>query len=409
MALDPSPEWLEDFDRVTLAACPPLSQEPALAAVVVRSNRGNLVHFATAMLRDPGAPVPANISPETLCMARHLVRRGLDTSALEVYRIGHNLAWRRWTEIAFQLTSVPEELQELLDIPFRLANDFVDSTLAGIAEQMRSEYAELVRDVHAERRKVVELILAGEPVRDDDAQAQLEYTLDQTHCAVIIWRAEVSDDDPNSLDEVAEAFTQVVGSQRTLNITPGAATRWLWIKDAEIKGLDLDLIHDILDAAPGARIAIGTAAPGIEGFRRSHTEALSAQRMMARLRSHQRIAFFADVQLIALLTENSDGADDFIKTTLGDFANASPTLHTTVLTYINAECNASRAAKILYTHRNTLLHRLESAQRLLPRPLNQTTVQVAVAIEALRWRGEQANHSTAKAETNGHRAAASRS
>jgi DNA-binding PucR family transcriptional regulator len=34
-----------------------------------------------------------------------------------------------------------------------------------------------------------------------------------------------------------------------------------------------------------------------------------------------------------------------------------------------------------------LLRRLESAQRLLPRPLDDTSVRVAVALEALRLRG----------------------
>jgi hypothetical protein len=47
----------------------------------------------------------------------------------------------------------------------------------------------------------------------------------------------------------------------------------------------------------------------------------------------------------------------------------------------------SRAAKQLHTHRNTLLRRIESAERLLPRPLENTSVRVAVALEALRLRG----------------------
>ncbi|MBN4668593.1 PucR family transcriptional regulator, partial [Pandoraea nosoerga] len=44
----------------------------------------------------------------------------------------------------------------------------------------------------------------------------------------------------------------------------------------------------------------------------------------------------------------------------------------------------------LHTHRNTFLRRLESAQRLLPRPLDHTSVHVAVALEALQWRGNKA-------------------
>jgi DNA-binding PucR family transcriptional regulator len=116
--------------------------------------------------------------------------------------------------------------------------------------------------------------------------------------------------------------------------------------------------------------------------------------MLVRLQSRQRVAFFGDIQMVALLTENPDGAADFIKATLGDFESASATLQTTVLTYIKAECNASRAAKLLDTHRNTLLHRLETARRLLPRPLEDALVEVAVAIEALQWHGVETGDPT---------------
>ncbi len=90
--------------------------------------------------------------------------------------------------------------------------------------------------------------------------------------------------------------------------------------------------------------------------------------------------------MVALITQNPHAANEFIKNTLGDFESASPELHESVLIFINEQCNASRAAKRLHTHRNTLLRRLESAQRLLPQPLDHTSIRVAVALEALPWR-----------------------
>ena len=68
---------------------------------------------------DPGAPVPANLGPEPLGIARDLVRRGLNESALQAYRVGQNVAWQRWMAIAFGLTSDPDELRELLDVSAR--------------------------------------------------------------------------------------------------------------------------------------------------------------------------------------------------------------------------------------------------------------------------------------------------
>lgn len=83
IALNPSPEWIEELDRATIAANPAIANDPVLAKVVQTANRANLVYWAAANLRDPGARVPANLGTEPLRMARDLVRRGLDYSSVQ--------------------------------------------------------------------------------------------------------------------------------------------------------------------------------------------------------------------------------------------------------------------------------------------------------------------------------------
>jgi DNA-binding PucR family transcriptional regulator len=377
------PEWLDELDRATLASNPALAGDPVLAAEVSRTNRANLLYWSTANIRDPGAPVPANLGPEPLGIARDLVRRGLDAAALDAYRVGEGVAWRRLMEIAFELTSDPVELHELLDVSSRSISAFINATLAGIANQVELERDELTHGSNAERREVVTLILDGAPIARQRAENRLGYRLNQPHTAAIIW-SDKPDIGLSHLDRAAEAFGHAAGSPRSLSILVGTATRWVWVPGT----VDGDQLSTAIDGVPDVRIAIGPRLAGIEGFRRSHFDALTTQRMLARLRSPQRIAFFADIQLIALITEDPDRADEFIAHTLGDFASASSELHYTVLTFIEQQCNASRAAAQLYTHRNTLLRRLARADQLLPRPLSETSVDVAVALQALRWRGE---------------------
>ncbi|EUA88307.1 putative transcriptional regulator [Mycobacterium ulcerans str. Harvey] len=163
IALNPTQQWLDELDRTTLAANPALSDDPALVEIISRANRANLIHFAVAILRDPGGPVPANFGPEPLRMAQELLNRGLEALAADIYRIAHNVAWERWTDIAFGLTSNPQELRDLLDVAFRSSNDFIDATIAGIPAQLPLEYDALTREVSAQRRKVVEQILGGAP------------------------------------------------------------------------------------------------------------------------------------------------------------------------------------------------------------------------------------------------------
>ena len=57
-------------------------------------------------------------------------------------------------------------------------------------------------------------------------------------------------------------------------------------------------------------------------------------------------------------------------------------------TYLRLQSNASRTAEALFTHRNTVLARLNRAEQLLPRPLEENSQAVAVALEVVHWRGE---------------------
>ncbi|WP_373194050.1 Rv1453 family transcriptional regulator [Mycobacterium marinum] len=381
--LDGSQQWLDEYDRVTMAANPAIADDPVLAEATRRSTRSSLIHWAAANVSNPGAPVAPNLGPEPLSIARDMVRRGLDPFT---FRIAQTVGWRLWMGVAFGLTSDPDELRELFEVTYRSISEFVEATSAGIAAQMQRERDELARGTHAERREVTALILDGAPISRQRAEARLGYALNRTHTAAVIWSDE-PDGDLNRLDRVVDAFGRAADFARPLTVIAGAATRWVWVANAANATLDVEQVEQAVRDVPGARIAIGAAATGIEGFRRSHLEALTTQRMVAGLNSRQRVALFADIQLIALIAQNPEAANDFIKNTLGDFESAGAELHKTVLTFVNEQCSIGRTTKVLYTHRNTLLRRLDRAQQLLPRPLDHSSVHVAVALEALQWRG----------------------
>ena len=378
------PEWLDELDDAVLGANPVIAADPELAGAVSRSNQANLFFWATANVRDPGAPVPANTGPEPVTVARELVRRGLDAFALDAYRVGEGVAWRRLMQIAFALISDPAELQEFLDVCSRSISAFVDTTLSAIAAQIEAERDELTRGTHAERRETVALILEGAPIARKRAEDRLGYALTGLHTAAVIW----SDDakgDLARLERAAEALGQAAGGTRPLSVLASTATRWVWVPGAGT--VDADALRRSVRGVPDVRIAIGSTATGVDGFRRSHFDAITTQQLMARLRSQQQIARFTDVQLVALITSDTDRAAEFVTQTLGELESAGAELQETVRTFVAEQCNASRAAARLFTHRNTLLRRLARADNLLPRPLAESSVSVAVALDVLRWRG----------------------
>ena len=386
MLHDAPPGWLDELDEAILSSpqIRVIADDPVLAESFRRVNRANVLAWAAANVRDPGGPVPANVAPELLAASRDLVRRGLRESAVRAYRIGQNALWEHWMSIAFELTSDAGELRELLQVSARSLFSFIDDTNAAIAAQMQAEREELTRGTHSERREVIELIMAGAPISPQRAASRLGYTLNQNHTAAVIW-SDLPESDPSDLDQASEALARSADAVRPLSVIASAATRWVWIP-ADIAP-DPPGLGKVVDDLRGVHVAIGSTARGIEGFRRSHLDALNTQRLLARLRSSQRIASFEAIRLVSLVTENLEAADQFVKDTLGGLEAASVEVRTAVLAFVAEQCNVSRAAARLYTHRNTLLRRLTRADQLLPRPLEDNSVNVAVALDVLRWRG----------------------
>jgi DNA-binding PucR family transcriptional regulator len=383
--LDTPEAIFEEVDAVTLAnAGSEVAADPALVAAVRRTNRANLVHWAQANVRDPGAPVGPNLGPETLGVARDLVRRGLDHTALDSYRAGQNVAWRLWMAAAFGLTSDPAELGELLDVTARSIFGFVDETLAGIAAEVERERERLTRGAQAERLEVVSLVLKGAPIGVERASLRLQYELGQTHTAAVVFSDAV---EPGEvvLEEGAELLARAAGARRPFGVVASASALWAWIPGAG--GPDLDEVRAGLGALGDTRIALGPTLSGIDGFRRSHRDALATQRLLQRVPAEVRLAAYDEVEVVALATQDERRADELVRRTLGPLATAPPELRETLRTYLREECNTTRTARALFAHRNTVLNRLARAEQLLPTPLAGHLLQVGLALEIVRWVG----------------------
>jgi DNA-binding PucR family transcriptional regulator len=386
IAFHAPPEWLDELDEATLQALhmQPIAEDPVLRESTRRANRSNLQHWAAANIPAPGAPVAPNLGPEVLAATRDLVRRGLADAGLNAYRAGQNMAWLRWMEIVFSLTADVGEIRALLAVSARSIGAFVDATLEAVTLQVERERSELTSGTHAERREVVALLMDGAPIPRERAEARLGYRLAQPHTAAVIW-SDAPNPDPSALEAAAEALMRMLGARQRLTVIASAGTLWVWT--AATLAARPDTLAAAVAAHPGTRVAVGTRQENLDGFRRSHLDAVATQRMLARLGSTHRTATFEDVQLVALATTDADRADEFVTRTLGALAGADPQVRATVWTYLHEQSNVAATAATLHTHRNTVLRRLARAETLLPRPLSENAVQVAVALDILRWRG----------------------
>lgn len=381
IALKAPPQWIDEIDQASLAAAggKAFAEDPVLLAASRRATHTSLIHWAAANMADPGAPVPPHLTPDMLDNARALLRRGAMGAVFQAARAGENAAWQRWMAIAFELTCDPAELRELLDVSSRSIWAFMDANMNGIAAFMKAEQQ---AQAPANRRALVERLLAGEAPDGPLAGQQLGYALEQRHHGAVIWSEERANA-AAALERAAQALGRCAGAPQLLSVADGSGTLWVWAHASQ--DVDLAQLRQAVQRLPGVRIALGSAGPGIEGFCRAHQDALAAQRVLGRVRSDARVVSFERVRLVALLTQDAEPGAHFVEHALGRLATADPLLGRALLVYLRSGSRASAAAQQLHIHRNTLLRRLAQAEELLPRPLARSLVQVAAALEVLHW------------------------
>jgi DNA-binding PucR family transcriptional regulator len=378
------------YAAVSAAADEPLRSEPTLAAEVAASTRSNVLHWAAGLAQDPGGRVPANLMPEVLGIAREAFRRGIEQTVYTTYHAGQNAVWAYWMRTAFALSQDPAVLRQVLAAGSESVAGFVDDMVAVLSEQLLRERAELARSSHARRFEGVSLILDSAPITAGRASAQLGYDLRRRHTAAVLW-TDPRRPDQAALVAAAEALGPATRARQVLTVIASSSSVWAWLAAAADTGVGA--ITAATGQQPGVRVAVGPADAGADGFRRSHFDAVATQRLMSR-RPDLQVARFADVQLVTLALQDEQRAREFVARTLGKLADADRELRDTLCVYIGQQFSAARAARALYTHRNTVLNRLQRAERLLPLPLAGHGLEIGVALEIAQWLGTQPGNAT---------------
>lgn len=362
--------------------------DPDLARAAARANAANLRQWAAANAERPAERVRAELSDDALLLTRDLVRRGLETFAVDAFRASQSASWRMWMFSCFALTSDVRELHQLLDVSAVSISTYIGDLQAATMRFIEEERDDLTRGSHAERLTTVTQLLEGIPVPRERAERRLGYGLLGAHTAVVLWSDE-ADESRTTATDLAAASDEVVrasGATKRLVVRPSDTSWWIWVPTAfDTDRARLTDLAAALAPWPGVRVATGRAARGVDGFRTSHADAVVAQRLAAR-GAGGRVTSFDDVHLLHLLEGDPRRADDFVLSTLGRFANASDDDRTTVLTWIRHQCNSTSTAAALFTHRNSVLRRLARADEQLPGALADRVLEVGVALELLRLR-----------------------
>lgn len=356
--------------------------DPVLIAATRRSIRSSLIHWLNSTIEKPTQKVEPFVSDNIIQIAITTIELGVPELMFSLDRAGQNVAWQYWMNVAFEIAENPRELKLLLDVSFRSISSYIDGNRDLLQSTLKEYSNDEQRASLAKKRDLVVKVLEGRGLEADISARKLGYSMRKQQYAAIVWSDEVNVE-LSTLEKALECFVKACGRSESLSVMTSAEVMWVWVgSDNELDGY---LLQSYLKKLEGVKLSYARAGEGLEGFRKAHMDALAAQRILGRLRSGAGIVNYEQLRLAEMLSRDLDSTNNFIGHVLGELSRAPIELRQSLLAYVEASCNASKAAETLHTHRNTLLRRLARAEELLPKPLGDNLVQVAAALELSKW------------------------
>jgi hypothetical protein len=310
---------------------------------------------------------------------RGYVRRGISLPGLlRTYRLGHGWLWDRWSRALQDRIEDHDELAAASDASGAFMFAYVDGVSGVLVEEYGTERERMMRGAAQLRAQTVRAILAGDTIDEEVAVARLGYELRRHHVALRVWS---SASEVRGLERAASEAAAALGAGDPLVVPTGVASLDVWSGSFEPVGTQP---LEAYEPPEGVRVAFGAPAHGVAGFRRSNAQAAQATRIATLAGDAARpVTGYPRVELVSLLANDLPRAREFVATQLGPLA--APTepaerLRETVLAFLAAAGSATRVAKELFVHQNTVAYRVKRAEELLGRRVMDSPVELTCAL-----------------------------
>jgi hypothetical protein len=351
-------------------------EDDQLRAELLRSTEANVGQVLRLLARGAGTD-DIVVPHEALEFLRGNVRRGIPLAALlRSYRLGHAWLWERWSQALQERLEDSGELGAGQDQSSAFMFAYVDKVSDALVEEFGTERERMMRSAVQLRAETVRAILASEPIDEEVASRRLGYELRRHHLAL---RIAAAGSEVRGLERAVDEAGATLGAGEPLVVPSGAARFDVWCG-----AYDTVATHELerYEPPPGVLVAFGRPGEGIAGFRSSHAEALQAARIGA-LAGGAAMTSYAKVELVSLLADDLPRARAFVAAQLGPLASpAEPAqrLRETVLALLTSGGGATKVAKELYVHQNTVAYRVKRVEEMLDRKITESPAELMCAL-----------------------------
>ncbi|UUW87272.1 PucR family transcriptional regulator [Pimelobacter simplex] len=376
-----------------------LDGDAAIIELLYASIEGNIENILYSLRHDITLD---KIEPPSAAYeyARRLAQRGVAVSALvRAYRLGQQhlleLMFAECERMDAEPAARAAAYEEVVAVTFDYI-DWISQRVITVYEDERERW--LAERSNARVGRVQELI-AGRVADVDAAETVLGYRLRVPHLGAVLWvhEAGTQQDQLARFTRAAGVIAEQLGSTRAPLIIPhDRATAWAWFAVADDVVPDLDQIAALLTRSSGPpvpRVALGRPSSGVEGFRRTHREALDAQQVaMVGDDARRTVTGFDEpgLKIAALLAHDLDTARTWVQETLGDLARDDEQherLRHTLLLFFQNDSSYTATAEAMLMHKNSVKYRIASAEKALGRSISSDRQAIELALTACHWLG----------------------
>lgn len=229
-----------------------------------------------------------NIEPPTAALeyARRVAQRGVPMDALvRAYRLGHSLVIDAASDEVN--AAIPDArtglavFERITSVSFRYI-DWISQQVVVVYEEERDRWLANQNSARALRVREILEAPSGSVLDPESLTTALRYPIQRRHLAAVLWwPAEAEHEDGlGQLESVLRDIAESVEAQGSpLFVAADRNTGWGWIPlSAGTAATAIDTIRTGL-AERGATVAVALGTPlyGVDGFRRSHRQAVKAR------------------------------------------------------------------------------------------------------------------------------------
>jgi DNA-binding PucR family transcriptional regulator len=388
-------EIARSLQQLLITELPEIGGDGELLDLVHDSIQGNLDTFIPAIRH--GIPMD-HVEPPTAALehARRLAQRGVDADFLvRTYRLGHQavvkIVLEELRDAQLDTHLALDVFEEITSTSFR----YIDRISPLVLAAYQMERDRWLANQNRLRALRVREVLGGTEIDVDEVTNVIRYPLQRIHLSLIVWCAESEKGNELVVMErfIAELAKSLGTDERPLFVAGDRVTGWAWLPLTTEEAPDsARRIREFASARSDAPwIAAGDPLPGVEGFRRSHQQALVARAVVMASGSHPpAVTLASDPGLVVAAQFCADlkQARAWVGDVLGPLASATDSderMRETLKEFLQSGSSFKATADELHLHVNSVKYRVQRALERRGKPICDDRLDVEVALLLCHW------------------------